>query len=603
VILQALAALAEREGLVDDPDFEFRPVAWVVRIRPDGSLIHIEGTHQPPLRPGAKAQPRTYAIPRRPTGRSGTKAPAAFLVDNAQYVFGLPTPDKPGESADKLKAPAARFRAFVEGCAAHTGDEGVNAVLKFLDAVAAGALVPEFPADAKSNDLFAFLLGSGTEFVHEGESVRAYWRAARRVVEGAGAPRPCLVTGRPVTAAPLVPLIRRVPGGSTSGVGLVSFNQSAFCSHGWEGNANAVVSREAAEAVATALNRLLDPRPMDPRHPGQTLKTRHLRLSADSAVVFWSGADDADAFVDFLSDTLSLRDPEQVPEMYRSIWRGRSAQVTDASAFYAMTLSGSQGRLIVRDWMEATVADVAANLARHFDDIAVVRNARWAEGAPPAYGIRELLEALAPGGRADDIPSPAVSGLVHAALHGSPYPTALLQRALLRARAEIGGDKWIDAARRDARAAIIKAVLRRSFGQRIGEAMDPTNVQPGYLLGRLMAVIERMQVAALGDVNASVVDRYFAGASANPASVFPRLVRGLRNHARKAKDDEQSGGTARWLEREVDAILSQFQGAFPPFLDLTQQGLFVIGYHQERHHLWKPRAAARSTGEPTAADA
>ncbi len=115
--------------------------------------------------------------------------------------------------------------------------------------------------------------------------------------------------------------------------------------------------------------------------------------------------------------------------------------------------------------------------------------------------------------------------------------------------------------------------------------MDPNNTAPGYLLGRLMAVIERMQQLALHDLNASVVDRYFSGASASPAAVFPRLLKNLRHHARKAKDEPQTGGTTRWLENQVDEITVHLS-SFPSHLNLEQQGLFVLGYHHQRNWLW-----------------
>jgi len=46
--------------------------------------------------------------------------------------------------------------------------------------------------------------------------------------------------------------------------------------------------------------------------------------------------------------------------------------------------------------------------------------------------------------------------------------------------------------------------------------MDPTNLSEGYTLGGLMAVLERIQQVAISNVNASVVDRFFSGASATP---------------------------------------------------------------------------------------
>ena len=178
-------------------------------------------------------------------------------------------------------------------------------------------------------------------------------------------------------------------------------------------------------------------------------------------------------------------------------------------------------------------------------------------------------------------------------MKGTPYPFSILQRAVLRMRAEIGKTEWLDLCRRDARAALLKAVLNRRKlfypdtcnYKEIKETMDPTNTNPGYLLGRLMAVIERMQQTALGDVNASVVDRFFSGASATPQATFPRLLKNMRHHASKAKDGDQTRGTARWLEGQVDSILSNLDG-FPSSLNLEQQGMFVLGYHHQRHWLW-----------------
>ena len=140
MILQALYDLAQREGLMEDPDFEPKPVAWLVRLSDKGELLGIVGTHVMGPGPGkgpAKEVAKPFMIPRQPTGKSGTKAPASFFVDNAKYVFGLTTKDKKfsaKEGQEKCKA----FRDLIAECAAHTSDQGANAVLKFLEDVAQG---------------------------------------------------------------------------------------------------------------------------------------------------------------------------------------------------------------------------------------------------------------------------------------------------------------------------------------------------------------------------------------------------------------------------------------------------------------------------------
>jgi CRISPR-associated protein Csd1 len=487
----------------------------------------------------------------------------------------------------------------VEECAAATGDAGAKAVAHFLESLVRGPNVVALPADVKSNELFAFALGTPADLVHLRPSVRAFWKAHRAAGPSGAKRRTCMVTGQPLSESALFPPVRGVPGGSTSGVSFVGFNQTAFESHGWKGKDNAPISRAAAEAASTALSRLLSPGYADPRHPGEKLPRRHVRLGGNTVVVFWSSSASAEEFVDSLEGLLAGGTDEaaKVGDLYQCIWRGDAPKFDDGDAFYALTITGSQGRAMLRDWMETSVQAAARCIARYFADIAIVRHTRFKDGGEPnAIPLRSILSALGPPGGGGDAPPALASDIVHAALRGSPLPVALLQKALLRARAEAGKDEWIDSVRRDARAALVKAVMIRTFHQEVSVHMDPSNTNPGYLLGRLMAIVERMQQTALGgDVNSTVVDRYFSGASATPAVVFPRLLKGMRNHARKAKDDEKGAGTAAWLESEADKVASCLKG-FPPHLDLEQQGFFVLGYHHERHWLWLPkeqRAAAQ----------
>ena len=126
--------------------------------------------------------------------------------------------------------------------------------------------------------------------------------------------------------------------------------------------------------------------------------------------------------------------------------------------------------------------------------------------------------------------------------------------------------------------------------------LDPTNESPGYLLGQLMAVLERAQQLAM-DANATIVDRYFTGASAAPRSVFVRLLKSSQHHLRKAEDDPTTAGTAFLLKRLIDSIADRFhprENGFPARLAIEQQGLFVLGYHQMRRWLW---AECRGSGE------
>ncbi len=618
MILQALYELAEYEGLVQDPDFEFKPIAWLVHIGKGGKFLGIQGTHYtPPAEDKKKPRPtpKSFAVPREGGRTSGDRA--FLLNDKAEYSFGMdPEKDENKKrSPEKLAIRFGLFRERIKQCLEATQDEGIQAVYSFLESVAASQQSVQLPEDCVGNDLFGFVYSpDGNTLVSQREKVRAYWEAQRSTSADTTKTVQCLVSGQQSIPADLFPVIKKVPGGTSSGVALVSFNANAFESYGWKSNENAPISRRASEACATALNRLLHSAYPDPQDPNTTLKKRNLRLSSNTVLCYWSANEDDSDITDFF-EGLFEANPDQVRELYHSIWRGKATDIEDPSAFYALTLTGTQGRAIVRDWFESTVAHVCQNLAAYFNDIDITRNTPKPKDRdlPPQLPLHVLLESLAPLGKRDDIPAHLTGQLVTAALSGRPFPYSILQRALERMRAEIGKKSWKDLERRDARAALIKAVLNRRKDsssppyQEILPIMDPNNHNPGYLLGRLMAVIENMQELALGRVNASVVDRFFGGASATPITVFPRLLKNYRNHVRKARSEDSKRGLLRNLEDQIDDIMQHIRPSwrednyatygtsFPRHLDLNDQGFFVIGYHHQRKWLFTSKADREAT--------
>ena len=458
MILQALHRLAERERLVGDPDYEWKPVAWLVEVDPSGHLLGISGTHTAPEE-GSRGRPRArpFRIPRQPVRTSGDLA--FFMVDKAEYVFGIDPAGK--RSEEKLAGRFSLFRQTVGECASATGDEAIGAVHHALEGLATGNQELDLPEECAANDLFAFVYSPDRDrLVTDRPAVQAYWSAQREHDEGGRTH--CLVTGEPCTPGSLHVPLKRVPGATSSGVPLVSFNASAFESYGWSGNENAPVSREAAESYGTALNRLLHPAWPNPDEPGQTLPRRNIILSDDTVACYWSADAGGDDFASALSG-LFQANPAQVAALYHSVWRGEPAPHVPDGAFYALTLSGSQGRAIVRDWLESTVDRIQRNLARHFADLEIVRNTPTPKNGslPPQIPLRPTMRCLAVRGDDKRLPKNLAAQLFHAALAGTPYPLGVLHRAVERARTESGRRDWSDLERCDARAALIKAVLNR----------------------------------------------------------------------------------------------------------------------------------------------
>lgn len=604
-MLQALVELAESERLVGDPTYEMKPVAWIIRLSPDGKLLRIVGTHFTPFEENfskrkrkPKEEVRKLLVPRQ-SGRAGRKAPAYFFVDNAKYVWGHATADKPF-TEDEGREKSTWFLEQIKACFDATQDAAVGAVLSFLQSVARNGLPEALPEKCKSNDQFAFQVEPDFEsFVHRSPAVIQYWHDINAAATNSETKYQCLATGQPMAHPGLFPLTKRVPGGQPGGSAVVSFNKSAFESYGWKNNENAAISESAALHAGTALNRLFDPAFVQPE-TGEVLGKRNYRLAEDTVVCYWSSSVAGQELCDAFGFVLDAAESEEVGEMYRSLWKGHPPTNLDTSSFYAVTLSGAQGRVIVRDWFETTVGIAQQYLATHFTDLAIGLNTYAAKGKtmPVAIPLRILLESLAPLGKADQIP-PALAGqIIRAAINGGCYPRSILSRAIQRMRAEVTKDGWIDSYRRDGRAALLKATLNRlkrrqpetySFPE-VLPCMDPNNHNPGYLLGRLMAALERMQFLALGgEVNATIVDKFFGTASATPAAVFPSLLRRSTQHFRRAKKhDDWRVGTAINLDREMSNIMESLT-AFPRYLPVVEQGLFMLGYHHQRHEFGKPK--------------
>jgi CRISPR-associated protein Csd1 len=169
---------------------------------------------------------------------------------------------------------------------------------------------------------------------------------------------------------------------------------------------------------------------------------------------------------------------------------------------------------------------------------------------------------------------------MRAILEGTPYPATLLQAAVRRNRAEQEVPY--------PRAALIKACLNRTLRfnnpkneKEITMSIDPANTNIGYRLGRLFAVLERVQIRAATqkggkEPNSTIRDRYYGAASAIPVTVFGTLMRLSKHHLAKL----ENVGERINFEKLFGEIMDGFTD-FPAHLDTADQGRFAIGYYHQ----------------------
>jgi CRISPR-associated protein Csd1 len=219
---------------------------------------------------------------------------------------------------------------------------------------------------------------------------------------------------------------------------------------------------------------------------------------------------------------------------------------------------------------------------QHYEDLVVVGDHK----VPSIYRI--LLETAVR--RDSDNVAPGLErALMQSILLGTNYPYSLYQAMLRRIRAEGGQDpkKLKGYPINAVRVGILKGYLNRknrinNRKERMTMALNPDERDKGYLLGRLFAVLEKAQKDALGNVNASIVDKYLNSALATPQMVFPMLLTLSKKHNAK------SGSF--YNDRLTGEIVNQLPSSgFPISLNPEEQGRFIIGYYHQNVSLYTPK--------------
>ncbi|MEZ5716851.1 MAG: type I-C CRISPR-associated protein Cas8c/Csd1, partial [Paracoccaceae bacterium] len=244
--------------------------------------------------------------------------------------------------------------------------------------------------------------------------------------------------------------------------------------------------------------------------------------------------------------------------------------------FHVLGLAPNAARLSIRFWWENDFGTLTAHYQRFLDDMRLDPAPR--DGWPPLW---RYLSELAVLGKRENVPPLVAGEWMRAILTGRPYPMTLLSGVLMRLRA----DGEVNALR----AAMLKSVLIRNFDMEVPVALDPANTDKGYILGRLFAVYEEVQRAALGGhVNATIKDKFYGAASAAPQKVFRALDAGSQNHFSKLK--KQSPGRAVNLEKllmSITDLMEPSDDPIPPALGAAEQALFGIGYYHQRSDFFR----------------
>ena len=300
----------------------------------------------------------------------------------------------------------------------------------------------------------------------------------------------------------------------------------------------------------------------------------------DTSTVFWAEKKHdlenhfADIFGESAKENLT-QDNKELVAFYRAPQSGTKVELDPNTKFYVLGLAPNVTRIAVRFWYEGTVAQVSDNIHQYFEDVSIVHESNQ----PETLSLSRLLVSTATQGKSDNIPSKLAGDFMRAILTRTPYPTLVLGAVINRIKAERSVNY--------PRAALIKAVLVRNYKQNMKEidmALNTSNDNIGYRLGRLFATLEKIQEEAMPEIKATIRDRFYGAASSKPVAAFSRLMRLNNHHLSKLNNRDRTVNFERLIGEIIDDI-----NDFPSHLSLEKQGCFAVGYyHQRQNFFTKP---------------
>ena len=446
----------------------------------------------------------------------------------------------------------------------------------------------------KGSDRISFIV-DGKKIV-QAEGLREWWNTYRKRFSNHEKKEKslCLITGEETIPMETVPPVTglAVVGGHARGDALICFDKSAFCSYDQKKSVNAPVSENAFFAVKAAMDHLLEKAP----------------VLANMKFVHWyeenvAAEDDPIMSENFLGVKTAWADEEDEEPSEED--QAREARVAELQAnqmiesvvtgeeiphllnqYTILLLSGVNGRVMVRQYEHGSYQELQKNIdlwnqqleLKEWNGIQNVRSRNL------RTRLLRLLKKQNSDNKIWDRVSKELPGITQAVIrsiiHGTPLPDAVALRSLAYIRSQMleNNENQTGMQIPDAIACQWLKVwlMRKRKENEIMSEYDPNHKSSAYHCGAAMAVHAAIQNAAMRNVNATIVQRYYSSASQMPALVLGQVSRLSAYHLEKIENE--------WLRKEYEKALNEAYCAIgneiPVTLTLEEQAYFALGYRQ-----------------------
>ena len=511
------------------------PVHWVCQVHP-------ENKRPPKFKRLTTNDPLVPAKLAVPSVRRGNAPMAMILADHGGYVFGVTDDDAKQYRADIYKQ---TFIDSVRDCYEATKVPALEAVLKAL--TSRNGLKP--PDGFLPSERTVFEVAG--EYLHDDLKVQEYWKEQQNVRITSADKRPCSCCGRTARVMRVIPdEVKKVPDSLQGACMLISANTNATWRYGNERTLGASICYDCARDSTRAINRLIADR------------ARAIQIG-NLLVLWWTTHEVFDLKKALLYPSASVLATNA---------KIAAATSTEQHPVHILLLSARKTRAVVRDYSVVPVCELAEQVSRwyqtqgHKEDAERNPLISTSEGRGKERVRRPgLINLLHPKGEVLKLKVSVLCDVVRAAMTGSPMPIAA-RRIVSRA---VARGKRLEPAE--------LSLLRLSMTylpEHMERDMTVMNDTPAYRAGRLLAVLERIQMAAIPRINRTVADQCLRSASSQPKAVLGRAMIRAQAHLNKL-DRNRRGAMYR------GALTEALQGLdLPARLLADEQLAFASGYHE-----------------------
>lgn len=583
-MLQELYKYALDNDLFISPEYEITDVKWYISFSRSGEFLGIDASINKSICPNI--------------GDLSQGDKSHLIAEKAEILFLLE--DKAGKVKANLLKKHRFYTELMNKAAEH--DEliktAINSFEKNYDTIRNAYM-------STPNCKYGQFVSMKVDGIalEDSSNYRDWWSSYRRSLypDTEGGKVRCFITGDLMNRhSEPIPLIKGLGavGGSGTGCRLYSFYANEHRSYGlFNDSGNVLTSINAMVAVKCALNSLI-------KESGNLLcGSKDIHWYKDSPEIdvldaleldleLDLGIEDSEADDDADKKEKNAEDARKIKRMYKYIFDGKSLEKPD-NRYYMMSLSGVNGRVMIRSFDEGSYDELYYSITRWYDDLTLISANGKGEGKfPKLFTIStRLLKFSSDRSKLKERIRDELSGLetqiIYSITHNTPLPDTVAARALAYVRSDMYASSQDDSSPRAKQidrvsCQILKAWLNRKYKDQNKEEyiimaeLNKESPSKAYQTGRLMAVYAKIQNASLGDVNAGVVEKYYTSACTSPALVIGKLA--TMSHYHLSKLDK---GLAFYFSKILEEISEKIGCSLPATFSMTEQAEFALGYYHQ----------------------